>query len=235
MNKSLSSYIAEGLKKDGKLTDVESVTYPDGTTVNIADVESKFHMCMMDILNEFSYFAPAVQSLVPILTNAVDTMATDGIRLFMNPKFVNELSFSECIFVILHECMHCILNHMYREKINNFDHMLGNIAADYEVNGILEFDGMIKRGTTEKIGGIIDEKYKGWPMEKIYHDCKKSAPRPKQQGDPNQSHGGSDGDSGDQSQSGGSGGSGGDQKKSPDYIKGWNQAMEDYNSGKLKI
>lgn len=234
MNKSLSTYITEGLKRDGKLTDVESITYPDGKVVNIADVESKFHMCVMDILNEFNYFAPAVTALVPILTNGVDTMATDGIRLFMNPRFVEGLSFNECIFVILHECMHCILNHMYREKINNFDHQLGNIAADYEVNGILEFDGMIKRGTTEKVGGLIDEKYKGWPMEKIYHDCKKSAPTPKQQGEPSQSQG-------DQGQSGEGGGSGnggsgsGDQKQSPDYIKGWNQAMADYNSGKLKI
>lgn len=192
MNKTLTKYIVEGIKRDEKLTDVESITYPDGKTIVIADVESKFHLSVMSVLNNFPYFAPAIQALVPILTNGVDTMATDGIRIFINPRFTDNLSINECVFVIIHECMHCILNHMYRERINNFDHEQGNIAADYEVNGILENDGMVKKGTTNKIGGLIDSKYFGWSFERIYADCSKNAPKPQSSGDPSSSSGNPD-------------------------------------------
>ena len=106
MNKTLTKYIVEGIKRDEKLTDVESITYPDGKTIVIADVESKFHLSVMSVLNNFPYFAPAIQALVPILTNGVDTMATDGIRIFINPRFTDNLSINECVFVIIHECMH---------------------------------------------------------------------------------------------------------------------------------
>lgn len=199
MSKTLTRYIVEGIRRDGKLTDVETITYPDGTTVNISDVESKFHLSVMSVLNNFPYFAPAIQSLVPILTNGVDTMATDGIRIFFNPRFTDKLSINECVFVIIHECMHCILNHMYREKINNFEHERGNIAADYEVNGILENDGMVKKGTTNNLGGLIDSKYFGWSFERIYADCSSSAQKPRSMGNPSSStgdpgEGGQDGD-----------------------------------------
>lgn len=196
MSKTLTRYIVEGIRRDSKLSDVETITYPDGTTINISDVESKFHLSVMSVLNNFPYFAPAIQSLVPILTNGVDTMATDGIRIFFNPKFTDKLSINECVFVIIHECMHCILNHMYREKMNNFEHERGNIAADYEVNGILENDGMVKKGTTNKLGGLIDSKYFGWSFERIYADCSSSAPKPQSMGNPSSSTG--DPDEGDQ-------------------------------------
>ena len=163
-------------------------------------------------------------------------MATDGIRIFMNPRFTAELTDTQCIFVILHECMHNILNHLMREKQNGFsDHQRANIAADYEVNGILENDGIVKAGTTKTLGGFIDPKYNGWAFERIYNDpdMKKGGSSPKQQGNPQSGQG----QSGSGSSSGSSSGSGGNsnQQKPEDWIKGWNQALADYNSGKLKI
>ena len=44
MSKTLTRYIVEGIRRDSKLSDVETITYPDGTTINISDVESKFHL-----------------------------------------------------------------------------------------------------------------------------------------------------------------------------------------------
>lgn len=239
MSKSLTQYITEAIRRDNKLIDLDEITYPDGTVVKMSDVEQKFRLSTMTVMNEFSYFAPALQNLVPIFTNGVNTMATDGVRIFMNPRFTNELSINECVFVLLHECMHCILNHMWREMHAGYtDHSRANIAADYEVNGILEFDGMIKPGTVKKLRGFIDKKYYNMPFEKIYQLIDSSAQKPKQQGDPNPQQGqqGQSGQQGGQSGSSGSGsGDNGDQNFDPDFIKGWNQAIADYNSGKLKI
>ena len=65
-------------------------------------------------------------------------MGTDGIRLFVNPEFGDELSREQTIFVLLHEIMHCILLHMHRFKENPlYKHAKFNHAADYEVNAIL--------------------------------------------------------------------------------------------------
>jgi hypothetical protein len=45
-----------------------------------------------------------------------------------------------------------------------------------------------------------------------------------------------DDESGDNGDSGNSnGGSGKNKKKSPDYVAGWNKALEDYRNGKIKL
>ena len=145
MGKTLTTYVNEAVKgSDIRLVDMEEIVYPDGKVIKIADVEEKFHTSCMYIFSAYAFFAPAVKALTPIITNEIDTMATDGIRIFMNPRFTAELTDTQCIFVILHECMHNILNHLTREKQNGFsDHQRANIAADYEVNGILENDDWI--------------------------------------------------------------------------------------------
>lgn len=236
MGKTLTTYVNEAVKSsDVRLVDMEEIVYPDGKVIKIADVEEKFHTSCMYIFSAYAFFAPAVKALTPIITNEIDTMATDGIRIFMNPRFTAELTDTQCIFVILHECMHNILNHLTREKQNGFsDHERANIAADYEVNGILENDGIVKAGTTKNLGGFIDPKYNGWAFERIYNDpnMNKGGSSPKQQGNPQSGQGQPGSGSG---QSGSGSGGNNNQPKPEDWIKGWNQALADYNSGKLKI
>ena len=219
--KSLSQYIIEAFKRS-KLVDQETITYPDGKVVNMSEVEEKVRLSMMTIHSRFPYFSPAIKALIPIFTNEVDTMATDGIRLFMNPRFTDELDYTLCVFVLLHECMHNVLNHLSRERAAGFsDHTRANIAADYEVNGILEQDGMVKKGTTEKLQGMIDPQYFGKSFENIYNEMgSSSANKPKSQQQPSSGQGGEQGKP---------------QQRSADWKAGWNQAIADYNSGKLKI
>lgn len=229
--KSLTQYITEAFKRQ-KLTDLDEITYPDGTVVNMNDVEEKVRMSMMTIHSRFPYFSPAIKALTPIFTNEINTMATDGVRLFMNPRFTDKLDYTQCVFVLLHECMHNVLNHLAREKAaGHTDHERANIAADYEVNGILEQDGMVRAGTTKKLNGCIDPQYFGKAYEAIYNDMgspSEKKPQEQQQPDQNQSGEG-------QGQSGNGGGQGNQQQRSKDWEAGWNQAIADYNSGKLKI
>ena len=238
--KSLLKYVTEGLLGKTKLEDYDKIVYEDGYEVDMQAVKEKIKSCYMYIMSNVKYFTPALKSLTIIYSNKCDTMATDGIRLFINPRFADGLTDMQVVFVLLHECMHCVLNHMVREKrAGCSDHTRANIAADYECNGILEWSKMIKTGTTESLGGFIDEKYRVgdtgcWAFERIYNDpsMNKSGKQPKDTGKVKDGQGGQSGQSGQ----GGQGGQGGQNSpKSPDYIAGWNQAIKDYNSGKLKI
>jgi len=97
------------------------------------------------------------------------TAATDGRNLYFNTQFFNELSNKEIEFVIAHEIMHCVFDHLIRREDRN--PMLYNIAADYIVNNTL---------IREKIGSLPtlipcfhDFKYSGWTSEEVYEDLKK--------------------------------------------------------------
>jgi hypothetical protein len=111
-----------------------------------------------------------------------------------------------------------------------------NIAADYECNITLsdasDCMGLVKQATIKKIGGYIDNKYNGWGYEKIYLDCKDSS----NDSQDNSNQGSQASKNQQNDKSGGSGQSDPNQENpSPDYITGWNQAMEDYKNGKLKL
>jgi predicted metal-dependent peptidase len=59
----------------------------------------------------------------------IPTFSTDGIHLYYNPAFLEQLSERELIFVIAHETLHCALGHLWR--LNGRDAKLFNKAADY--------------------------------------------------------------------------------------------------------
>lgn len=69
------------------------------------------------------------------------TACTDGTRLIFDPEFAEKLSDQEMLFVILHEVLHCALDHCSRGK--GLDNRVHNIACDIVVNSmILEMWGM---------------------------------------------------------------------------------------------
>ena len=80
------------------------------------------------------------------------TAATDGRNLYYNTQFFNELSNKEIEFVIAHEILHCIFDHIERRE--NRDAMLYNIACDYIVNNTLVRD---KIGNPVKLVEIFQD------------------------------------------------------------------------------
>jgi len=92
------------------------------------------------------------------------TAATDGRNLFYNTQFFNAMSNKEIEFVIAHEILHCVFDHLGRRDSRN--PMLYNIAADYIVNNLLVRDRI---GETPKIVDCFqDFKYEGWTSEEVY-------------------------------------------------------------------
>ena len=99
------------------------------------------------------------------------TAATDGRNFYYNTKFIEKLADGEILFLMGHEILHVVYDHMARNDGRN--PQLSNIAADYCVNGDLVQN---KVGVPIKIVPILHEhKYYGWSFEKVYDDLYENA------------------------------------------------------------
>ena len=92
------------------------------------------------------------------------TAATDGRHIFYNREFFEPLTIKEIEFVIGHEILHNVFDHMSRREGRN--PKMFNVACDYNVNGQLIRD---KIGEPVKSIRIFhDTKYYGMGSEEIY-------------------------------------------------------------------
>jgi predicted metal-dependent peptidase len=94
-----------------------------------------------------------------------NTAATDGRAIYFNRKFFEPLTTKQVEFVIAHEILHNVFDHMSRRDGRN--PKIFNIAADYCVNGQIVRD----RIGDHNIPGIQifhDTKYYGMGAEEVY-------------------------------------------------------------------
>lgn len=81
------------------------------------------------------------------------TAATDGRNFYYNREFIKGLSPDELVFLMGHEVMHCVYDHLGRK--GSRDMKIWNAANDYIVNYTLKKSGV---GEMPK-GGLYDEKF----------------------------------------------------------------------------
>lgn len=99
------------------------------------------------------------------------TAATDGRHLYFNTQFFHAMDNKEIEFVIAHEILHCVYDHLTRRE--HRDPKLYNIAADYVVNNLLVRDRI---GAKPKVVDCFqDFKYDKWTSEEVYDDLFKNA------------------------------------------------------------
>ena len=222
--------------KGKRWEDYDTIVCPNGQVIDMNKLLDEQQRAKAALVHIIPFFGGFINKLRTIYTFHVETQATDGYNLFINPQFTYNLDLTGKVFVMAHEIMHCVLNHMRRGA--KHDPKKSNIAADYEVNSWINDIGLIKSSIIEKLGALYDKKYSGWGYEKIYDDnpagtsnSMKPDKSQQQQAQNNQQN--------QQGQQGGQSGQGGGQNQkqeySEEYKKGWNQAMEDYKAGKLKI
>lgn len=210
--------------------DYDTIVCPNGQVIDMVKLIDEQQRAKAALIHIMPVFGGFVNKLRHIYTFRVPTQATDGVNIFVNPQFTYNLDLTGKVFVMAHEIMHCVLNHLRRGK--SHDPERSNIAADYEVNITLANMGLVKIDTVKKLEGLIDTKYSDWGYEKIYDDNPSGA---SSQSMNNQKQS-SQAQQNQQGQGSGSGsGQGGDQQYSDDFKKGWAQAMEDYKNGKLKL
>ena len=97
------------------------------------------------------------------------TAATDGRRFYYNSEFVNSLPLKQLEFLVGHEVLHAVYDHMGRR--GHRDPKLWNIADDYCVNWDL-----VEQRIGDKIPvALYDSKYKGMSAEEVYDDLYENA------------------------------------------------------------
>ncbi len=100
------------------------------------------------------------------------TAAVDGRNLYYNTQFFNAMNNKEIEFVIAHEILHCVFDHLERRywQGRDLDAMLSNIAQDYIVNNVLVRDRIGEKPSIVEC--YQDFKYENWTSEEVYDDLK---------------------------------------------------------------
>ena len=107
------------------------------------------------------------------LINADDwcaTAATDGRNFYYNTLFVEKLPPKQLEFLVGHEVLHAVYDHMGRR--GDREPRIFNIANDYAVNADLIDQKVGERISV--VGMLYDPKYRGMASEDIYDDLMKN-------------------------------------------------------------
>jgi len=99
-------------------------------------------------------------------TDWCPTAATDGRHLYYNRDFFENLTTKQVEFVVAHEILHNVYEHMLRVEGRNRHYW--NAAADYNVNGTLVKDRIGE--VPPKIKIFHDPKHYGKSTEQIYDE-----------------------------------------------------------------
>ena len=114
------------------------------------------------LLLDHPFFGALLYRLKPVPNNRQPTMATDGVSLFYNDNFVEDLAPAELVGVLAHEVMHPALKHHVRRGDRN--PRVWNIACDYAINPLL-----VDAGLHLPKGILLDNSYRGMSAEAIYN------------------------------------------------------------------
>jgi predicted metal-dependent peptidase len=99
--------------------------------------------------------------------NSLTTAATDGRTIYFNREFFTPLTNKQVEFVLAHEILHAVFDHMGRRE--GRDPQIFNIACDYAVNGQIVRDKIGDHNLPD-IKIFHDPKYYGWGAEQIYDE-----------------------------------------------------------------
>ena len=154
-------------KRSAKLEKLVGPTDPNIDT----KARERLVSARISLLLKHSFFGNLATRLQ--LINADDwcsTAATDGLKFYYNSRFIMMLKPKEVIFLVAHEVLHVVYDHMGRR--GDRDPQLFNIANDYAVNADLKKHKVGEFITT--VDCLYEPKYEGWASEKIYDDLMKN-------------------------------------------------------------
>ena len=135
--------------------------------------------CVSLIMGKYKFFGEFVYKFRFLYTYDVDTMATDGKNIFVNPQFCSTLTDAQIVFIVCHEILHNLLIHFLRGANKSVEHRKWNIATDLEINPMLVEEGLLTREEVKNdIKGLYEDKYIGLPAEEIYDALPSTPPKP---------------------------------------------------------
>jgi len=139
------------------------------TTLTQAEIEDRLIKARIEMLISAPFFGNLATRLrFKDATDWCPTAATDGKYFYYNRNFIAALSDAEVIFLVGHEVLHCVYDHMDVDRRGDRHPVLWNIANDYVINADL-IDANI--GEEIKLVQIChDWKYRGKISEEIYDE-----------------------------------------------------------------
>ena len=148
-------------------------------------------LARMRILLRHGFYGLLLMHMKFSLDTGIKTAATDGIRIFFSPEFMDQLDDAELEFVMMHEILHVVLEHCFRQGDRGNERF--NIACDIVVNSnILKSNKMDIQSITRKKYGesmhIAPDGKEGYEYtaEQVYEMLpgKRKKRRPLQRGRP---------------------------------------------------
>lgn len=136
------------------------------------DARERLITARIGLLLRHSFFGNLATRLT--LTNADEwcsTAATDGLKFYYNSRFIMMLEPKEVEFLVGHEVLHVVYDHMGRRGTR--DPQIWNVADDYAVNADLKRHKVGQFITT--VPCLYEQKYDGKAAEEIYDDLMKNA------------------------------------------------------------
>ena len=107
---------------------------------------------------------------------SIPTAGTDGRHFYFNRAFIDRLDEGELDFLVGHEVLHCVYDHMQARGDRN--HVLYNIACDFNINMELVTQNIGTLIGEDKLNGgkpCLDWKYQGKNSYEIYDELFQSA------------------------------------------------------------
>ena len=164
------SEVLNPTKKRSRSKKFENLVGPTDKKVDF-DARERLVTARIGLLLRHSFFGNLATRMQ--LINADEwcsTAATDGQKFYYNSRFIMMLKPKEVEFLVGHEVLHVVYDHMGRR--DNRDPEIWNIADDYAVNADLK---------RHKVGQFItsvpclyEQKYDGKAAEAIYDDLMKN-------------------------------------------------------------
>ena len=134
---------------------------------------TKSHIAIMRS-KEFCMFAGVLSVGKVSFTEDIPTACTNGRDVIYNPDFIKTLDDKELNFVVLHEALHKVYQHMNLwRKLWKENPMLSNMAADYVVNYAIHEADEQSHIAKRPESALFDLKYKGMTTKQIFDLLKK--------------------------------------------------------------
>lgn len=166
----MSEVIDKAKSKKKRSQKFENLVGPTDPKID-AQARERLVTARIGLLLRQSFFGNLATRLV--LTNADEwcsTAATDGLKFYYNSRFIMMLKPKEVEFLVGHEVLHVVYDHMDRRGTR--DPQIWNIADDYAVNADLKRHKVGQFITT--VPCLYEQKYDGKAAEEIYDDLMKN-------------------------------------------------------------
>jgi len=160
----------KGKKKSKRNKKFDNLIGPTDPKID-AQARERLVTARIGLLLRHSFFGNLATRLQ--LINADEwcgTAATDGKKFYYNSKFIMLLKPKEVEFLVAHEVLHVVYDHMGRR--GERDPQIFNIANDYAVNADLKRHKVGQFITS--VPALYEQKYDGKSSEEIYDDLMKN-------------------------------------------------------------